>query len=316
MFSGGRGVELFFVISGMVLGLPFARHYIAGTARRPSLPAYFLRRVTRLEPPYILNLLIRFPLIPAAKGVSVSVALAHLAASMFYLHGVLYGQWPLVHPPSWSLEIEVQFYLLAPVLGFLLFARGPVIRRSAFTAIILAGSVIQMLLPAIVPRAHLTIACYAQYFTLGLLLADLYVSVLPRLKVSLLWDLAAAPAWFGIFFVSWTWALPPMILMAYIAAFKGLASNWFFRRSTVTIIGGMCYSIYLTHSLALQALFLAFRKIHGLHGFMPHAIAAIVLITPALLACGGLFFVLVERPCMDKKWPQKVWARFHGQCPR
>src|SRR5437667_40038 len=48
---GFRGVELFFVISGFILGLPFAAHHIAG-APRVSLSKYYLRRLTRLEPPY------------------------------------------------------------------------------------------------------------------------------------------------------------------------------------------------------------------------------------------------------------------------
>ncbi|HYW39566.1 MAG TPA: acyltransferase family protein, partial [Terriglobales bacterium] len=47
---GFRGVELFFVISGFILGLPFAAHYLKGAAP-VSLRKYYLRRLTRLEPP-------------------------------------------------------------------------------------------------------------------------------------------------------------------------------------------------------------------------------------------------------------------------
>src|ERR1700679_2638582 len=52
---GNRGVPLFFVISGFILALPFARHHPLA-APAPSLRKYFLRRLTRLEPPYLLNL--------------------------------------------------------------------------------------------------------------------------------------------------------------------------------------------------------------------------------------------------------------------
>jgi peptidoglycan/LPS O-acetylase OafA/YrhL len=48
--NGFRGVTLFFVISGMILALPFARQYLE--SRPVSLRKYYLRRVTRLEPPY------------------------------------------------------------------------------------------------------------------------------------------------------------------------------------------------------------------------------------------------------------------------
>ena len=51
------GVPLFFVISGFILSLPFAE---AGRKLRKqvSLKKYFLRRLTRLEPPYFVCLVI------------------------------------------------------------------------------------------------------------------------------------------------------------------------------------------------------------------------------------------------------------------
>ena len=55
---GGYGVELFFAISGFILAWPFARQHLQA-GRKVKLGSYFLRRVTRLEPPYILMLLIR-----------------------------------------------------------------------------------------------------------------------------------------------------------------------------------------------------------------------------------------------------------------
>src|SRR4051812_39015821 len=50
---GGKGVELFFVISGFVLATPFVRYRLAG-GKPVRLKPYFLRRLTRLEPPYLL----------------------------------------------------------------------------------------------------------------------------------------------------------------------------------------------------------------------------------------------------------------------
>lgn len=47
--NGDRGVQLFFVISGMILARPFARHYLAGE-ERVDLRKYYLRRLTRLKP--------------------------------------------------------------------------------------------------------------------------------------------------------------------------------------------------------------------------------------------------------------------------
>src|SRR5579883_2503419 len=55
------GVELFFVISGFILGLPFAMHFVRGD-RKVDLKKYFLRRLTRLEPPYVIAMIAFFGL--------------------------------------------------------------------------------------------------------------------------------------------------------------------------------------------------------------------------------------------------------------
>ena len=55
--NGSRGVYLFFAFSGMILALPFARYYLA-EGNKVSLKKYYMRRVTRLEPPWVLSLLL------------------------------------------------------------------------------------------------------------------------------------------------------------------------------------------------------------------------------------------------------------------
>ena len=57
MLHGERGVHLFFAISGFILSLPFARRYLSGNDR-PDLWRYFRRRLFRLEPPYLLNVVV------------------------------------------------------------------------------------------------------------------------------------------------------------------------------------------------------------------------------------------------------------------
>ena len=58
-YNGYRGVELFFVISGFILSLPFAKYYLAN-GKKIRLKNYFLRRITRLEPPYFIIMINRF----------------------------------------------------------------------------------------------------------------------------------------------------------------------------------------------------------------------------------------------------------------
>ena len=53
--KAGLGLEIFFVLSGFLLMLPFISHYCINT-KKPSLTEYYLRRIIRLELPYFLVL--------------------------------------------------------------------------------------------------------------------------------------------------------------------------------------------------------------------------------------------------------------------
>ena len=94
---GYRGVNLFYVISGFVLGLPFALHRFT-QAPPVSLKAYYARRLTRLEPPYLLNLCLCFAMAVLAQGANPRSLLPHLAASMLYLHNLIYGVPSTINP--------------------------------------------------------------------------------------------------------------------------------------------------------------------------------------------------------------------------
>lgn len=316
VFHMDRGVPIFFAISGLVLGLPFAGQYISG-GRKVGLKAYFLRRVTRLEPPYIVNLLLRFPLVVWLKHIALASELPHLVASLFYVHWLVYGIYPTVHRPSWSLEIEVQFYVLAPLIAFVFFRRTAWIRRLLLLAAIVGFSWVGAGVPPLAQtRLSLSLACYAQYFLVGLLLADGYVTLLPRLRMSWMWDVVALPMWCGLFFLSDTVAaylLPLMILVMFPAAFRGRLLNWFFRQPFVATVGGMCYSIYLTHSLVLQGCYAVLARLHLLGDYTrSYALGAMVGL-PTVLLVGAAFFALIERPCMDREWPQKLLRVLRGR---
>ena len=60
--EGGYGVSIFFMISGFILSLPFAKaHFNKNPGKKNiSLKRYYLRRLIRLEPPYIIALIIFF----------------------------------------------------------------------------------------------------------------------------------------------------------------------------------------------------------------------------------------------------------------
>jgi peptidoglycan/LPS O-acetylase OafA/YrhL len=193
--NGSRGVQLFFVISGFILGRPFARQHLLGE-KRVKLGDYYLRRVTRLEPPYILNLLILTLAIALYMHTPWPALLTHLLASVFYLHGLSYREVSWINGVTWSLEIEIQFYIFVPLLVLLYRIRKTSLRRGVFLAAILFFSVFEKWAFAqnfTSPRESIlyeTVIVSLQFFLSGLLLSDIYLTSLPQWRPNILWDVA------------------------------------------------------------------------------------------------------------------------------
>ncbi|GAC1427267.1 MAG: hypothetical protein NVSMB62_25040 [Acidobacteriaceae bacterium] len=313
--NGDRGVLLFFVISGYILARPFLRqHRLRG--KRVSLGHYYLRRVTRLEPPYILSLLL-YTAAFWTFGLALRPMLPHLAASAFYIHNFVYNSVSTINFVTWSLEMEVQFYLVAPLLGLLYLIPDTFLRRATLLALILAaGSFTLVAAHRAGPLWHWTLLNTLHYFLTGFLLADFVEGHQTQPYRSRAWDLTSLLLWPTIFLLPHTdatlaWA-PLLILPLYLAAFYGPLSNAFFRLPFVALAGGMCYSLYLMHMLVISIAFKATRHLEFTSDFLLNYAIQILSLGSAVALCGIVFYVLIERPCMDPRWPQKLWARLRG----
>lgn len=311
--NGKRGVQLFFVISGFILGLPFASHLLK-ESKAVRLRSYYLRRLTRLEPPYILAILIRIPLLILVMHRPWRFILAHGAASLLYLHSLIFGQMSAVNPPAWSLEVEIQFYCLAPVLALMYFRIKPHWLRWILGLIfVVSAGALQLHWIGYTEstRLSLSILNYGQYFFTGFILCDLYLTAWDSIPPHWLWDIASVGLWYWIFAgrpEASHILLPVAALLAYVGAFKGVLFRWFFRNNFVALVGGMCYSIYLTHNLAITAVGVVLRHwLNAPHvGMVEKAVVSYALSVPLALAVGLFFYLLIERPCMDKNWPTKL----------
>ena len=315
---GYRGVPLFFAISGFILGMPFAAHMLQSKAP-VRLKSYFLRRVTRLEPPYILMMLIRAVLLIWLMHKSLWLVTPSLVASLFYLHNLVFAEVSLINPPAWSLEVEIQFYFLAPIIAWCYFkGRAPIRRRAFASAAILAGCFARNYLAAISPRMEMSILCNFQYFLAGFLLVDLYLSDWKKIPRHFVWDLVSLICWSWIFIDKEARVhlfFPLAIVVAFVAAFKGPVFSWIFRLTWVTLLGGMCYSIYLTHNLAITLVDSGLKRMPHLSSMGTLEESALAYLTSLVAATGLglLLFVAVERPCMDKRWPAKVLQALKGK---
>lgn len=314
--QGWFGVQLFFIISGFILASPFAERRLSD---RPalSLKKYFLRRVTRLEPPYIINLILMMWLAVWVDGKDFSNLLPHLGAGMIYQHNVIYWQENPVNNVTWTLEIEVQFYVLAPLLCMVFSVPNRLLRRG----IVVLGIAISCWLSTRPWGGELNMTLLGQFrfFLVGFLLADLYLVEWRSAPArTFWWDLISLPAWLLTPFLisgpgEWpTWVLPPVLLAAYIGAFRGRVIRAIFVSPWIVAIGGMCYSIYLYHiHMIWRARYLIECYITGPVDMNDPWLCALQFLLTAVLvlAACSILFVLFEKPFMRKEWPQQLAAR-------
>jgi peptidoglycan/LPS O-acetylase OafA/YrhL len=320
--QGGLGVQLFFVISGFVLALPFARRHLKLGAPVPLGP-YFVRRLTRLEPPYLLCLGLLFLAQITYNHESARDLLPHLAASAAYLHALIYHAMSPINGVTWSLEVEVQFYLAAPLLTWAFAVEKKSARRALLVAACLLLQGLQLALGLGDDRDNPTLLNYLPYFLMGFILADLYLDGwLARGPRHAAWDLllagtAAAALTLAVNRPQWLpLALPWSLLLAVTAFFKGRLLRRALGGPLPITIGGMCYSLYLFHFAVISA-FARFSKDLALPGGAVPNLGLQLLITgAATLVLGGLFFALVERPCMRRDWPQRLGARLKSAVRR
>lgn len=108
------GVHLFFVLSGFLLFLPFARAMLLGRPL-PGTVQFYQRRALRILPAYLVALSVLVWLSAADHAIPLAgwAVLTHLLMihDMFPAFNREFGG------PFWTLAVEVQFYLLLPVLA-------------------------------------------------------------------------------------------------------------------------------------------------------------------------------------------------------
>lgn len=323
-WGGFRGVELFFVISGLILGMPFAAHALKGRPR-VRLGPYLLRRLTRLEPPYIVAMVLLFALHVVVRGRPAALLRPHLFASLGYVHNLVYGVESAINNVSWSLEIEIQFYLLAPVLAAVFAIRDKRVRRTVLVALCAASVGLSW---AFIPpgtRPWLSILRFLHFFLLGFLLADVYLTDWnERPAQGRAWDAVSLLGLPALFWVSHgarlgtrepllnAFALPALAFLLYCAAFRGRFSNRALVNPWISTIGGMCYSIYLLHNPVLGGVLATTLRLPSVGSYAGDLLVQIAATIPLVLVPAAVFFVAVEKPCMRRDWPQRLLARLRG----
>jgi peptidoglycan/LPS O-acetylase OafA/YrhL len=136
--AGASGVTLFFVLSGFLLFLPYAKALLFDSAW-PSARLFYLRRVFRIVPAYYVALFL-LTLLLAPEYLQFTHWKDFGLFLIFFMD--VPRTYQKINGPFWTLAVEWQFYLLLPLLALaisLLVRRGSLGWRICKLTLCLVG---------------------------------------------------------------------------------------------------------------------------------------------------------------------------------
>lgn len=332
LFNGGFiGVDIFFVISGFVIGQSLSREI--AQSDKVSWSHFFFRRARRLIPALSLTLVITVSAYWVLFGVeSVATLTKSLTSGSLFVSNFYFflerGYVDLASDPLrnlWSLSVEEQFYFALPMLfvvaGFRSFSKDQLLRKLllagcavlviSFVANIilvnhsLSFSVPQFLLPG--RFAFFSPFTRAWEFLVGLLLALSSKNLVSKGFYRFAGGLSVA----GLIFAAWWldswqpfpgWFALPVVLASAVLMLNSDQKTWFTKLLStrpLVYLGDISYSLYLLH---WPFLVIAKQKF----GDEDRVVLAAVLLS---ILSSIAMYQFVENPFRKKSWGnRKVFA--------
>lgn len=312
---GTVGVFLFFAISGFVLALPFGKNASISIS---SIKTFYLRRLTRIEPPFLIWMTVFALLLILKNSYSIAQIVPHWLASITYTHWFFFGEYSVINPVAWSLEIEIQFYLLAPFLATAYFSiKNQKARRIGLVAFMIAYILMEGYLGWLHFPMKATLLGRLPNFLIGFLVADIYLNKQKTTPSRLLrdrsvnWDIIAALSLLAMCY-SWTEEVFKTLVfhfalaMVFISSFKSRFFHIFLTKRIIAITGGMCYTIYLIHLPLLELWSQMTTQITFTNLYAVTLFWQSVVVLPLIWLISALFFILLEKPFMKHDWFKSI----------
>jgi peptidoglycan/LPS O-acetylase OafA/YrhL len=316
---GWAGVDLFFVLSGFLIGSQLLKPYLTGG--RPSISDFYIRRAYRILPAFFVVLLLyRFmPLWREAPGPFAGWQYATFTWNLLLLGYPEHRAFSHV----WSLCVEEHFYLLFPLLLLLLMRRPSVWKTaSALLFVVMGGIALRAwLLHSVIQSAEgqqglmmMKYIYYPTYSRLDGLVVGVSVAIVRTFKAHW-WARfsrhSVALALFGTAFVIGALRLcgfdypDPDLPLSILFAFPALACGFgLLVASAVCEEGFFCTRVPGARTLAALAfsLYLTHKSVaHATHRLLPVLTAqadwrSFTVYALTCLVVASLLYLGVERP--------------------
>jgi exopolysaccharide production protein ExoZ len=247
MDYGQLGVQLFFIVSGYTMMLTFGDRIDSAAVR-----SFYIRRVFRIVPLFWIAIIF-YLLFTRGEGFRTwaphGISAGDVLLTFLFLHWGSVTAFNSVVPGGWSIAVEMQFYLLFPLL-IQLFRRanGPLLVYGliALTSVVGQFAADHYFIPGLaqsLPRGEAQLAqgfyyCWlprqAICFGFGILLYDLVeLKNTPRLGALLLVGASLFTAWGA------------QVALLFALAYAILAASA--KLSMIGLLGRHSYAIYLAH---------------------------------------------------------------------
>ncbi len=285
---GHLGVPVFFVISGFVL--PHSLE--AAGYRWQNFRTFVAKRLVRLEPTYLLSLVIHLGLwalasrLPTFRGEPLQIEPGRLLSHLGYLSGLVGYEW--YSENYWTLGIELQFYLSMALAVPLLIGPNPWWRWAAIAAFLGAD------------LAHVPPTLFARYGALFALGIETFVLRSPTRRTRV--DAALAGA--AVVILVWSDGMAAAAAAAATALIIGFDALPAWR--PILWLGSVSYSLYLFHTIVGQ------RVLHVGERFATNDASRVAV----LMAAIGASLVTSWLVCFFVEWPsQRLASRIRYQTP-
>ena len=321
--QGWIGVDLFFVLSGYLIGSQLLRPYLRG--ERPSIWGFYRNRFYRVLPAYLVVLAMYFT-IPAWAEAPLSAPWQYLTFTFnLFVDYANHGGFSHV----WSLCVEEHFYLLLPLI-VIAAMRHPSARRTIaiilglllFGIFVRAYQLIHVLQPAAAqsgdfPYLYIERIYYPTYSRLDGLIAGVTLALVRTFRPAW-WQmlarrghtlliaglaLAALAVWLfldrfesvtGVAAAGTIIGFPLLALGIALIVASAISDNGLLSRVKVpgaTLIATLAYSLYLTQKEMIHLVSAWFPWAEQRGGWQWCAIYAV-----CALGAAGILYLCVERP--------------------